>query len=136
MTGERSGAMSRVALLVLVSAGLLLTSACQHATTPQVSAPPSSPAPASGYAAVPASASSPETSYVFGWGELPASLAKPRGGTTRGAPVTLAPGRALPSPEIAAGPDAFARDRAGILALAGDYKVSFHFMESRGPPAG
>jgi hypothetical protein len=69
---------------------------------------------------------------VFGWGEQPASLAKPRGGTTRGAPVTLAPARELPLAEIAAAPDAFSRDRAAILALAGNYKVGFHFMETLG----
>lgn len=77
-------------------------------------------------------ATSPETSYVFGWGDLPATVARPRGGTTRGTPVTLAPARPLPPAEIAAAPDAFARDRAAILALAGDYRASFHFMESLG----
>jgi hypothetical protein len=77
-------------------------------------------------------ATSPESTYVFGWGDLPASLAKPRGGSTRGGNVVLAPGRALPLPEIAAAKNDFARDRAAILALAGDYRVSFHFMESLG----
>jgi hypothetical protein len=56
----------------------------------------------------------------------------PRGGTTRGSAVTLAPGQPLPLREIAAADHAFARDRAAILALAGDYRVSFHFMESLG----
>ncbi|MEJ1972884.1 MAG: DUF6607 family protein [Lacunisphaera sp.] len=87
--------------------------------------------------AVPAPAAAPApadagTRYVFGWGDLPADLAKPRGGSSRGAPVTLAPAQALPLAAIAAAPDAFARDRAAILALAGDYRVSFHFMESVG----
>ena len=83
--------------------------------------------------ASPASSAKTETAaYVFGWGELPESIAKPRGGSSRGAPVTLAPGRTLPLQEIAVAPDAFARDRAAILSLAGDYKVSFHFMESVG----
>lgn len=140
--------------LPLLAAALLV--GCQHATTPAPhftpapaasspaatpkpapSTPPSpSPAPASGsgYAAVPPAAS-PETSYVFGWGALPASLARPRGGTTTGTVVTLAPGRAMPLPEIAAANDTFTRDRAAILALAGDYKVSFHFMESLGMAA-
>lgn len=49
-----------------------------------------------------------------------------------GGAVTLAPGRTLPLPEIAAAKDAFAKDRAAILALAGDYRTSFHFMESIG----
>ena len=118
--------------LSLAVAALLVVSGCQHASrSPSASASPSTPA------------SSPpiidqkseiinSALYVFGWGELPAALAKPRGGSTRGASVTLAPSRALPLPEIAAAPDAFNRDRAAILALAGDYKVSFHFMESLG----
>jgi hypothetical protein len=118
----------------------VLASACQHSTAPTPSpvgtnpataASTPTPAPASGYASVPAPAS-PETAYVFGWGELPASIAKPRGGSTQGTPVTLAPGRTLPLPEITAARDAFGRDRAAILALAGDYRVSFHFMESLG----
>lgn len=71
--------------------------------------------------------------YVFGWGELSADLAKPRGGTSRGAPVTLAPAQVLPLPAIAATTaNAFDCDHAAILALAGDYKVSFHFMETLG----
>lgn len=115
----------------LALAALLLFSGCQHAT-PVSTAPHVAPAsPASGYAAVAATSSS-ETNYVFGWGDLPASLAKPRGGSTRGSNVTFAPGRTLPLPEIATAPDAFARDRAAILALTGDYKVSFHFMETLG----
>lgn len=90
-----------------------------------------------GTSAPPKAAASPITksdltSYVFGWGELPQSIAHPRGGTTQGTPVTLAPTRALPLAEIAAAPNAFARDRAAILSLAGDYKVSFHFMEALG----
>jgi hypothetical protein len=131
--------MTRLAALAAVLAALFL-SACQSgapvttspAAKPAPVAPPSAttpPAAPGGYAAVPAT-TSPETHYVFGWGDLPASLAKPRGGSTRGASVTLAPGRALSLPEIAAAKDAFARDRAAILSLAGDYKVSFHFMES------
>ena len=113
----------------LALAALFLTSACQHAAAPTTTH--ATPAATSGYAAVPATAAA-ETSYVFGWGDLPANIAKPRGGSTRGAPVTLAPGRALPGPGITAAKDDFTRDRAAILALAGDYRVSFHFMESLG----
>lgn len=137
----RMTSSSSLRLLAALPFALLVT-ACQHATapapkpaaTPATSAAPAvaAPAPAtgSGYAVVPAPAS--ETRYVFGWGDLPTSTAGPRGGSTRGAPVTLAPGKTLPLSEIAQAKDAFARDRAAILALAGDYKVSFHFMESLG----
>ena len=123
--------MTRLLSVSSVLAALLVASGCQHAVSTVTQAPAPAAASGSGYAAVPASAS-PETAYVFGWGDVPASVAKPRGGSTRGAPVTLAPGRVLPLPEIASAVNAFARDRAAILALAGDYRVSFHFMESLG----
>jgi hypothetical protein len=123
--------MIRAASLVVFLAALL--AGCQQTSTSSVTAVAPIPAPAP-YVGTPAPATQPNEvrTYVFGWGDLPESLARPRGGTTRGAPVALAPGRALPLAEIAAAPDAFARDRAAILALAGDYKVSFHFMESLG----
>ncbi len=109
---------------------LLLVAGCQHAAPAPVAAkppaPPAQPAPVAPAPAV------EEPRYVFGWGELPAELAKPRGGSSRGAPVTLAPAQALPLAAIANASKAFDRDRAAILSLAGDYKVSFHFMESIG----
>jgi hypothetical protein len=69
--------------------------------------------------------------YVFGWPfEDPARL-EPRGGTTRGADVVLAtaPGEAwlrLQAPDLGARD----RDRAAILALAGDFRASFDFLET------
>lgn len=84
----------------------------------------------------PGARAAPETAYVFGWGDLPIEIARPRGGTVRGGPVTLAEPRSLPLPEIAAAPDDFARDRAAILSLAGDYRASFHFLEVVGLRAG
>ena len=83
--------MSRLYLPYLLVA-LLFSTGGQHATAP--AAPAAAPATGTGYGAVPATASS-DTTYVFGWGELPLASAKPRGGTTRGTPVTLAPDRAL-----------------------------------------
>lgn len=70
--------------------------------------------------------------YVFGWGSRPAELARPRGGTTHGTPVTLAEAAKLPLPAIAATTSALERDRAAILALAGDFRTSFHFLETLG----
>lgn len=72
---------------------------------------------------------SPEP-YVFAWPFIDQPM-QPRGGTTRGAAVTLAtqPSAAwqrLQSPAL----DARARDRAAILAMAGDYRVSFDFLET------
>jgi hypothetical protein len=119
--------MNRAFLSIVGCGSLVWACGCQHTETPAVTS--TTPA-SSGYTTV--ARPNPDTTYVFGWGELAANVARPRGGSTQGASVTLAPGRNLPLPEIASAADAFARDRAAILALAGDYKVSFHFMESLG----
>ena len=79
-----------------------------------------------------ADSSIPSSTYVFGWGSLPVGLASPRGGTTQGIPVEFAPARKLPLVEIASASSSFEKDRAAILSLAGDYKTSFHFMETLG----
>jgi hypothetical protein len=67
--------------------------------------------------------------YIFAW-PLDEAKLKPRGGTTRGAPVTLdkepaEAWRKLREPGIAA----HERDRRAILAMAGAYRVSFDFLE-------
>src|SRR6185436_439334 len=80
------------------------------------SAGATAPAASSGYGTI---APSPigDTVYLFGWGYVPVHSVTPRGGSSEGGPVTLAPGRSLPLPEIAAAKDALTRDRAAILAL-------------------
>ena len=121
---------SALVSLVIFAAG------CQHAaSTASAPAPGTPPAPASTPAASAPSNENPAT-YLFGWGDVPVATAKPRGGTSRGAPVTLAPAQPLPLPAIASASTTFERDRAAILALAGDYRVSFHFMETLGLTAG
>jgi hypothetical protein len=67
--------------------------------------------------------------YTFSW-PIDAPHLKPRGGTTRGAPVLLdrepsAAWRALQEPGLAARE----RDRRAILAMAGTYRVTFDFVE-------
>lgn len=67
--------------------------------------------------------------YTFSW-PLDGDAVKPRGGTTKGAPLELdkspSPAwRALQEPGISA----FERDRRAILAMAGDYRVTFDFLE-------
>jgi len=67
--------------------------------------------------------------FIFAW-PLDETALKPRGATTRGAPVTLdaAPGEAwrrLNEPGLSAQE----RDRRAILAMAGPYRVSFDFLE-------
>lgn len=67
--------------------------------------------------------------YTFSW-PLDGTHLKPRGGSTKGAPVTLeavpsAHWRALQQPGISD----FERDRRAILAMAGTYRVTFDFLE-------
>lgn len=72
------------------------------------------------------------TAFLFGWGNVPADRAKSRGGTSNGAPVELAPPVPLPPSALAKAENDLERDRAAILAMAGEYRVSFHFLETVG----
>ena len=78
-----------------------------------------------------------ESAYVFGWPFIDTEALSPRGGTTEGPSVT----------PVEEPTDAFQRlqaqdlsprerDRRAILALAGDYRVSFDFLEVMGFRAG
>jgi hypothetical protein len=68
--------------------------------------------------------------YVFAWPFVEVPM-EPRGGTTRGAEVTLATGPSEAWQRLQApGLHARARDRAAILAMAGDYRASFDFLET------
>ena len=67
--------------------------------------------------------------FTFSW-PLGEKALKPRGATTRGAPVMLDPApseawRRLQEPGLSAAE----RDRRAILAMAGPYRVSFDFLE-------
>jgi hypothetical protein len=55
---------------------------------------------------------------------------EPRGGTTRGADVVLATEPSAAWQRLQAGLSARERDRAAILAMAGDYRASFDFLET------
>jgi hypothetical protein len=67
--------------------------------------------------------------YTFSW-PLDGDALKPRGGTTKGAPLTL---DLKPSTEWVAlqgkGLSNLERDRRAILAMAGTYRVTFDFLE-------
>ncbi len=67
--------------------------------------------------------------YTFSW-PLEAGAPAPRGGTTKGAPVTLdlEPSKAWKDLR-AEGLSAQERDRRAILAMAGTYRVTFDFLE-------
>jgi hypothetical protein len=78
----------------------------------------------------PASTAMAKPRYTFSWPLNDSKALKPRGGTMRGAEVTLdlaesADWRALQSSNLSA----FERDRRAILAMAGTYRVSFDFLE-------
>lgn len=70
--------------------------------------------------------------FTFAW-PLSDGMLKPRGATTRGAPVVL---DTTPSPQwerlraaASKSLSAFERDRRAILAMTGAYRVSFDFLE-------
>jgi hypothetical protein len=67
--------------------------------------------------------------YTFSW-PLDANAMAPRGGTTKGPPVTLDREPSKEWQELQAdGLSAQERDRRAILAMAGTYRVTFDFLE-------
>jgi len=76
---------------------------------------------------------STEKQYTFTWNFTENSNLKPRGGTSKGVPVIL---DTSPSPEWLklqeANISGLERDRRAILAMVGEYKVSFDFIEVAG----
>ena len=86
--------------------------------------------PAGAPTAAPATSSAPAPRYTFTWQLGQPDAPAPRGGTTRGPVLTLdnQPSKAwqsLQEPGLAP----FERDRRAILAMAGDYRVTFDFLE-------
>jgi len=84
-----------------------------------------------------AEADGAQRQFTFSWMFSDGDAMAPRGGTTEGAPVTLAEGpteawRALRAPELSK----FERDRQAILAMAGPYRASFDFIETVGFSSG
>lgn len=74
-----------------------------------------------------------ETRYTFSWSMADSCALAPRGGSSRGAPLTLDPEPhpgwlALQNPDL----DRKERDRLAILAMAGPYRTSFEFLETVG----
>ncbi len=78
-------------------------------------------------------AATAERQYTFAWNFTDSTDLKPRGGSSKGVPVTL---DTQPSPawlklqEV--GISNLERDRRAILAMVGEYKVSFDFIEVAG----
>src|SRR5688572_33391858 len=71
--------------------------------------------------------------FTFSWPFEDGDALRPRGGTTRGAPLTLATEpsaawRAVREPGLSK----LERDRRAILAMAGAYRTTFDFLETVG----
>ncbi len=127
---DAAAARQRTLLAAAASAATPVTNAAPPAATtptpaatpPPATTPPGAPAP-----------SSPATSparYTFTWQLGQPDAPAPRGGTTRGPAVTLdtEPSKAwtaLQEPGLSP----YERDRRAILAMAGDYRVTFDFLE-------
>jgi hypothetical protein len=108
------------------------TTAAPTAPAPTAAAPTAGPAPTDKpdptAPAAPATTSAPR--YTFTWQLGQPDSPAPRGGTTRGPAVTLddTPSKAwsvLQEPGLSQ----LERDRRAILAMAGDYRVTFDFLE-------
>ncbi len=113
---------STFAVSVLIGAGVL-------ATIPVVAYEGKKPAATAD--------ATPDRQYTFAWKFVEGDSLAPRGGATRGTPVTLLtePGAAWQKLRETGLSD-FERDRRAILAMAGEYRVSFDFIEVAGFDAG
>ena len=70
-------------------------------------------------------------SYIFAWPFIDTSEMAPRGGTTRGAAVKTSEGPSRQWEVLqSSGASSQERDRAAILAMAGEYRTSFDFLET------
>ena len=71
--------------------------------------------------------------FTFSWPFSADTSMAPRGGSSRGAPITLAVGPSAQWLHLReTGISTFERDRRAILAMAGDYRTSFDFIETVG----
>ena len=88
---------------------------------------------AKGYDSVAVSDQTPPRQYTFSWMFAESDSMKPRGGTTSGPEVQLDTRTSESFAGLqAAGLDDRERDRRAILAMAGDYRTSFDFIETIG----
>ena len=70
--------------------------------------------------------------HVFAWGFLESKEMQPQGGMTQGASVVLDQTNPPNWKSLQETPNGFEKDRKAILAMAGDYRVSFDFTEIMG----
>ena len=85
------------------------------------------------FAALAGAAHAEPRQFTFSWQFEEDDALRPRGGTTRGAPLTLAtePSAAWRAVQES-GLSKFERDRRAILAMAGGYRTTFDFLETVG----
>lgn len=80
-----------------------------------------------------AAAESSQRQFTFAWPFVEGGKMAPRGGTTKGAKVTLAKEPSKAWKALAKkGISGLERDRRAILAMAGPYRTSFDFIETEG----
>ena len=92
---------------------------------------------AKGYDGIAGSDQTPPRQYTFSWMFTEAGTMKPRGGTTSGPEVQLDTRTSEAFAGLqAADLDDRERDRRAILAMAGDYRTSFDFIETVGVTEG
>ena len=76
--------------------------------------------------------SSSKRQFTFSWPFSDEEKLRPRGGTTIGKPVVLFSGGSRQWEALQEANTKQEKDRLAILALAGDYRVSFDFIETMG----
>ena len=105
----------------------------RHAIFPILAAMALLPKAGGQEAAPPETKAEPAEGHVFAWPFMDWKEMRPRGGTTKGADVTLKTGAKESWKRLhEANLQKFERDRRAILALAGNYRVSFDFTETLG----
>jgi hypothetical protein len=127
-----------LAMLGMLSSGAVAQQSSRTpavtAATPERATAPGAPATPGATTTTPPVATSPAASaaqrYTFTWQLGQPDAPSPRGGTTHGPAITLdnEPSKtwtALQQPGLSP----FERDRRAILAMAGDYRVTFDFLE-------
>ncbi len=126
--------MRRAVVIATALAAFVTPGIGQEATQPATAAAQTAPgaqtAPVTQAAPATQASSATAPRYTFSWPLNRADVPQPRGGTTRGAPVTLATKPAEAWRKLQEkGLAPLERDRRAILAMAGEYQVSFDFLE-------
>jgi hypothetical protein len=74
----------------------------------------------------------PARQYTFAWKFMDGESMAPRGGTTKGLPIKLAAENGVEWQTLQNAKTDIEKDRAAILAMAGEFRTSFDFIEVAG----